>query len=53
MCIYTRGAGWTMPTDCRLQQIFPLTTFALAMVRWLFFSEAQHKVMLYYGADYV
>jgi DMSO reductase anchor subunit len=26
-------------------------SFGVIIERWLFFAEAQHKVMLYYGAD--
>jgi DMSO reductase anchor subunit len=26
-------------------------SIGVVLERWLFFAEAQHKVMLYYGAD--
>ena len=26
-------------------------SFGVVIERWLFFAEAQHKVMLYYGAE--
>jgi len=28
-------------------------SLGVVLERWLFFTEAQHKVMLYYGADRV
>ena len=31
----------------------PLSTFGVLIERWLFFAEAKHTVMLYYGAEVV
>jgi len=60
----TRVAGFAVPLVATLAALFAASTIAAAIAvlgaalglvveRWLFFAEAKHTVMLYYGADTV
>jgi DMSO reductase anchor subunit len=43
------AGGW--PRLAALALAAPLATFGILVERWLFFAEARHTVMLYYGAS--
>jgi DMSO reductase anchor subunit len=59
-----RAAGFAVPLAATLAALFAASTLAAAVAvlgaalglvveRWLFFAEAKHTVMLYYGAETV